>query len=424
MTDRTLAPKTSMPSKLDLVQSQQFTLSNGLKVNYFNGCSEPVINLSILLKAGKYYQEKDWASYFTMALLKKGTKNRSLEDLEEKIDFLGASLSTESNLFLSNISLSCLSEKFADILPIVGELINESIFPEEEIELEKNKQIQKLKVNQTKNNYLSSVHFSKAIFGANHPCGKLNTEESIKALTREDILNHYNNILNLDEETRLILSGNIDGDTLRLINDTIGKITLQARKNKALIKFETETEKNVDLKIAESVQASLRLGMPLEVNPEHEDFLDLEIVNRVFGGYFGSRLMKNIREEKGYTYGIYSFISNFELGSYFCIATDVGLDYKEDTLKEISKEIIRLQNEPISAEELDMVKNYHKGRIMKSIDGSMRMANVLSLLLPLGLNEDYVNKRLEAVENITAERIMLLANKYLNFEIMHKVIVA
>ena len=134
--------------------------------------------------------------------------------------------------------------------------------------------------------------------------------------------------------------------------------------------------------------------------------------------------MKNIREDKGYTYGIYSFISNFELGSYFCIATDVGIEYKEDTLKEISKEILRLQSEPISDAELDMVKNYHKGRIMKSIDGSMRMANVLSLLLPLGLNEEYVNKRLEAVEKISAERIMALANKYLHFENMHKIVVS
>lgn len=424
MINRSLAPKISMPSHLDLVHSKQFVLDNGLKVHYFSGCSEPVINLSILLKAGKYYQEKEWASYFTMALLKKGTKSFSLQDLEEKIDFLGASLSTESNMFLSNISLSCLSDKFPDILPILNELMNESIFPEEEIELEKTKQIQKLKVNQQKNNYLSSVNFSQAIFGKNHPCGKINSIESIKELSRKDILNHYNNILNLDTESLLILSGNIDSNSLHLINETIGKIPLAERENREMKAFETESEKEINLSLPESVQASLRIGMPLNIDPEHEDFLDLEIVNRIFGGYFGSRLMKNIREEKGYTYGIYSFISNFELGSYFCIATDVGLKYKEDTLKEISKEILRLQTEPISDTELDMVKNYHKGRIMKSIDGSMRMANVLSLLLPLGLNEEYVNKRLEAVENITAERIMTLANRYLDFENMHKIVVS
>lgn len=423
MIDRTKAPETSMPSHLDLVHSKKYVLQNGLTVHYFNGCSEPVLNLSIYNTAGKYYQNKDWVAYFTMALLKKGTNNFSATDLEEKIDFLGASLYTESNMFKNSISLSCLTDNLNELLPVIVEILTECNFPEEEIALEKNKQIQKLKVNEKKNEYLASVLFSEAIFGKNHPCGKLVKEEQITAVNREDLLLHYNNRVKLDKDTIIILSGEINDDCLKQIDETIGKMKLQVKENFPFRPFEPENEKEIVRHVVKSVQASLRIGMPLSIDFNHPDFLDLEIVNRILGGYFGSRLMKNIREEKGYTYGIYSFISNFEIGSYFCVATDVGMAYKENTIKEIYNEINRLKTEPISAEELEMVKNYHKGRIMNSIDGSMRMANVLSLLLPLGLDEEYVNKRLAAVENITSEKILYLTNKYLDLDKMTKVIV-
>lgn len=423
MTNRTLAPKIAMPSHLDLVHSQIYTLQNGLKVHYFTGCSEPVLNLSIYNKAGKYYQNKDMVAFFTMSLLKKGTNNFSASEIEEKIDFLGASLYTDSNMFKNSVSLSCLTDNLETLLPVIVEILTESNFPEEELALEKNKQLQKLKVNKKKNEYLASVLFSEAVFGKNHPCGKLVTEEQIRDVSREDILLHYNNRVKLDSESIIVLSGEINADTLEQIDQNIGKMELQGKEDFPFRTFEPEREREIVFPVDKSVQASLRIGMPLDIDYNHQDYLDLEIVNRILGGYFGSRLMKNIREEKGYTYGIYSFISNFEIGSYFCVATDVSLAYKENTVSEIYKEIFRLKTEPISIEELEMVKNYHKGRIMKSIDGSMRMANVLSLLLPLGLDEEYINKRLEAVENITPERIVYLANKYLDIDKMYKVIV-
>lgn len=423
MSIRTIAPKIAMPSHLDLVHSNIYTLKNGLKVHYFSGCSEPVLNLSIFNKAGKYYQNKDWVAFFTMALLKKGTKNFTAAELVEKIDFLGASLYTESNMFKNSISLSCLTDNLETLLPIIVDILTESNFPEEELALEKNKQIQKLKINKKKNEYVASVLFSEAVFGKNHPCGKLVTEEQINEVSREDILLHYTNRVKLDKDSIIILSGEINEDTLQQIDESIGKMELQGKEDFPFRTFEPEIEREIVFPIEKSVQASLRIGMPLTIDHNHPDYLDLEILNRILGGYFGSRLMKNIREEKGYTYGVYSFISNFEIGSYFCVATDVGLEYKENTVREIYNEINRLKTEPITIEELEMVKNYHKGRIMKSIDGSMRMANVLSLLLPLGLDEEHINRRLAAVENITPERIMYLANKYLDIDQMYKIIV-
>lgn len=423
MIDRTTAPRVIMPHFLDLVKAKLYRLDNGLTIYYYSGCSEPVLNLNIVLKAGKYYQQKDYEAFMTAALLKKGTKTQSALEIQEALDFHGAHLGISTNLFTSSLDLSCLSEKLIDVLPIVKDILLNASFPEEELKIAKHKHIQKLKLNQEKNEYLASVKFNEFIFGANHNCGKLTSEAMISNIEKEDLVKYYHSRFLLSEQSTLILSGEIEENTLQLINKILGSIKLYDKEKIEVKPFISATEKEYIISKPESVQSSIRIGMPLSLTATDEEYLYFEILNRIFGGYFGSRLMKNIREDKGYTYGIYSFVSSFTKGSYFCIATDVGKEYQEDTLREISFEINRLKNELISEEELLMVKNYHKGRIMKSVDGSMRMANKLSTLLPLGLTEDHINRQLEVVEKITPEKIKALAIKYLDFENMYKIIV-
>lgn len=422
MINRKTAPPISLPNEIDLLEVKELNLKNGLKIHILNGCPEPVINLSIYLSASNYYQEKEFAASFVANLIKKGTKNFSANEIAEQLDFLGASLNVAAGMFKITISLSCLTSKLKDILPIVKDVLTNSIFPEKEIALEKKRKLQSLKINEEKTNFLASIKFNEVIFGENHSCGYRPSVKSIEAVTQADLQKHYKEIFQLNDKSYAVLSGDINEEVIALIDENIGSIKIE---NKFQVKenpFSPAKEKEYFIKKKDSVQASIRIGMPC-IETSHPDYLDLEILNRVLGGYFGSRLMKNIREENGYTYGIYSYLSPFEGGSYFCIATDVGIEYKEATVDEISKEILRLKNELISDEELKMVKNYHKGSIMKSVDGALRLANVLSNNLSFGLDEKRVNEQLKAVENINAERLLSLANKYLDFEDMYKIVV-
>lgn len=420
--NRSLAPEISMPDSINLLDIENIKLDNGLKVYCLDGCSEPVVNLTIVMSAGNYFQDKKFAASFASSLMKKGTSNFSANDIAEKLDFLGASLSVEAGMYLLSVSLSCLSTKLAEILPIVKDVLNNSTFPEKELVIEKKNRIQRLEINKGKTNYLASIKFNEVVFGENHSCGYQPTEALINAITRKDILEHYENKIKLKESSYLLLSGDLNNDIISLVNKEIGSIELKEKLVSTEEPFESSKEIEFFIEKEDSVQASIRIGI-MSIDAQHEDYLDLEILNRILGGFFGSRLMKNIREENGYTYGIYSYLSPYLGGSYFCIATDVGVQYKEATLNEISKEINRLKTDLVSDEELQMVKNYHKGRIMKSVDGALRFAHVLNNNLSLGLDETRINQQLKAVEEITAERLLNLANKYLDYNKMYKIVV-
>lgn len=411
-----------MPDKINLLGIENIKLDNGLKVYCLNGCSEPVVNLTLVMSAGNYFQNKHFTASFAASLLKKGTLNFTSTEIAEKLDFYGASLSVQAGMYLFSISLSCLTTKLEEILPILKDLLNNSTFPEKEIELEKKNRIQRLEINSGKTNYLASVKFNEVIFGENHSCGYRPTEALINDVSKEDILEHYENKIRLKESSYILLSGDINAQIISLVNQEIGSIPLKEKITFVFKPYKPSTQTDFFIEKELSVQASIRIGNA-SIDVKHEDYLDLEILNRILGGYFGSRLMKNIREENGYTYGIYSYLSPFQGGSYFCIATDVGVQYKEATLNEISKEINRLKTELVSDAELQMVKNYHKGRIMKSVDGALRFAHVLNNNLSLGLDETRINEQLKAVEEITAERLLNLANKYLDYDKMYKIVV-
>lgn len=423
MIDRRIAPTIQMPNQIQLVKAKKINLDNGLLMHVLSGCTEPIVNLTIIIPAGKYFQKNELAAFFMSLLMKKGTQHRNAKMIENSIDFEGATIHFSSNMFNLEISLNCLEEKLEKVMPILLEVLTESIFPEEELALEKNKQKQKLKINNEKIDYLASVYFNQAIFGENHPIGGLLSIEKIDALERAHLLTHFNEQMVFNAQTHIILAGDITEKTTLTVNHYLGKLPIKPNIEKSFIPFEPTTNKIQYIEKKKSIQSSIRIGSLIALKSTDDELLELDVLNRILGGYFGSRLMKKIREEKAYTYGIYSYISSFKEMSYFCIATDVGVAYREDTIYEISQEILRLKTERISSEELAMVKNYHKGRIMKSVDGPTRMANVLASYLPLDLTEEYKNKQLHTIDNISAERIMDLANKYLHFEEMHQVIV-
>ena len=144
-------------------------------------------------------------------------------------------------------------------------------------------------------------------------------------------------------------------------------------------------------------------------------------MNTVFGDYFGSRLMTNIREEKAYTYGIYSGINPRIAGTNITIQTEVGKEYLEDTISQINHEIDRMRNELIQNEELELIRNYMSGELLSVFDGVFHHASVLRYLDEMNMDFSYYKNYIQRIQNITANDILKAAQNHLSTENFHKV---
>jgi predicted Zn-dependent peptidase len=419
--NRTIAPKTALPYHLSLGDVQREVLDNDFPIYVLDGTSQNIFQLSIVFRAGRFFERKRMLAGLCANMILKGTNRKSAYEIAESFDFYGAAVNFKANMYTAELSLYCLTSALPQLLPLLMEVLEEANFPEEELKKAKTKTKHKLAVQWEKNSYIATQHFNEAIFGIDHPFGYHSHLTIIDDLEREDVVQHFNRHFQLNKDSFGIVAGKISDKEIALINQYLGKLkVLDKGFNHA--ELQTKVEKDITVEAKNKLQTAIRVGMPT-VNINHPDFDDLQILNTLLGGYFGSRLMTNIREEKGFTYGIYSFINPIMDTGYFCIATEVGEKYRNETLHEIEHEINRLKKELISDEELSMVKNYMIGQLMKSVDGPLNIISTLKnfLIFEMDLNE--INKQLEAIHAIDAKRLQDLAKQYLNYEDMYKVVV-
>ena len=183
------------------------------------------------------------------------------------------------------------------------------------------------------------------------------------------------------------------------------------------------TEKKVRItNDPDGAQGSIRIARPFP-NRHHPDFLKAQILNALFGGFFGSRLMSNIREDKGYTYGIHSYLLNHVQQSGWMISTEAGKDVCEATIEEVYKEMKRLRDEPVKAEELMLVRNYMMGSILGDMDGPFQIIARWKNIILNNLDEKYFYDSIETIKSVSAEELQLLAQKYLQPDDFYELVV-
>jgi predicted Zn-dependent peptidase len=221
----------------------------------------------------------------------------------------------------------------------------------------------------------------------------------------------------------IIISGKIHERTEELLNLHYGNAILkEIQDEKPLNPFNRENPEKVHLNKAGTVQTAIRIGSAT-INKRHPDYTGLKILDSILGGYFGSRLMKNIREEKGYTYGISSSLSSLDLSGYKVISTEVGQKYCQKTIDEIYKEIGILQKVPVSKEEMDVVRNYMSGEMVRMFDGPFALAESFKSAWEFGLDNRYYYSLYEKIKTITPDEITHLAKTYYNTDELYQITV-
>ncbi|PWJ60230.1 putative Zn-dependent peptidase [Dyadobacter jejuensis] len=420
--DRTLAPDFQVITNIELPQVQSTILPNGLDLHVLNLGEQPVMRLECIFDAGTWYESAPNAAYYAIKMLTEGTSSRSSSQISEAFERLGAFVEMSPGADRVGILVYCLSRVLPDVLEIVTDLVQYAAFPEHELEEQKNITIQNLRVNMEKTAYLASTTLKRALFGNEHPYGKVQLEGEIRDLKRETILDHYNNYIK-NAPCSVIMAGQVSENDVALVAQSLGSITAEKRVEKdAQLLNDDYAGKQILVEKANTLQSSIRLGRRMFTR-SHPDYFPMLVTNEIFGGYFGSRLMKNIREDKGLTYGISSHLVSMSKAGYLMIGTDAKKEFTQLTIDEIKKEMLRLQTELVGDDELQTVKNFMAGELAGSLNTAFEIADKRKTILLEGLPADFYEQYLDSIHATTAEQVMAMAQQYLRPEDMLEVVV-
>lgn len=418
--NRKQAPLIQPIEQIELLDAEKTKLQNGIRIYQLHGGSQEVLSLQLIIPAGRWQEQKALQALLTSELVLEGTLNKSSEEIANIIDFYGAHIDASVSYDLCTIQLVCLTKHLPPLLEVLIEILEQPAFSESELLIKKNKLIQKLHINQQKSDYLAQRYFHEKLFGKTHPYGYRSSEKAYQNLSSEDLLSFFKEKYSLTDGF-LLLAGNYSPTDLKLICDSFEQIKSKQKSKEIYHKTDVHFGQ-FSFQKENAQQASIRIGSP-NVIITHPDFQGLQLLNTVLGGYFGSRLMSNLREEKGYTYGVYSSMASFIHEGYFLISTDVGIDQASAAVEEIYHEMRRLKKEPVKNDELQTVKNYLMGKYLSQTDGPFSQAKVFRSIISRNQTaQDYVN-RVQSTQDITAERIQELANQYFDFDKMIEVVV-
>jgi predicted Zn-dependent peptidase len=421
MIDRALAPVYGEVDNIELIRAKPLVLANGLKLFSIDGGEQDLVRIEFIFSNTNYDSAKPLQTFATNTMLNDGTSELSSTQIADKIDYYGAFLQTEYANDHSTVTLFTLNKHLANTLPIVKAIISDSIFPQVELDTLIRNQKQKLSVSLEKNDFLSRKTFSHVLFG-DTLYGYDIAAADYDQLSR-DQLSTYFKLAYQPKNCKVILSGKVNEDTITLIDKYFGTDwdnSIDIKENE--FTFAMGSGQEHFLERADALQSAIRIGQ-VSINRKHADFPGLQVLNTIFGGYFGSRLMANIREDKGFTYGIGSALVSLKNTGYFFIASEVGAEVCAATLTEIEKEIILLKEQPVSEGELALVRNYMLGSMLGSLENALSHADKFKNIYFSGLDYDYYKNYINTVRNIGPNEVQALANQYLNFNSFEKVIV-
>ena len=422
MLDRKIPPPYHKIDKIQIIQAHTQYLSNHLPLHVLNAGDLDLLRIELIFPAGSQSETQNGVSYFTTKMLGEGTSKHTSAEIVEFIDNFGAFADFNHGSDRISISLYTLSKHLEKLLPIFLELITDSVFPQNELENLKNITLQNIKVNEEKNNYIASKKFRELLFGQEHPYGRSLDEEAIQKIERNNLIQYFQSKI-LYQPFDLMLSGKITDTEVALVHQIFGHLPIRSM-DIHLIKHDLQGSKQLTYIFEKegSLQSSVRMGKIL-FTKNHPDYFKVTVANEIFGGYFGSRLMKNIREQKGYTYGIYSNLVMMKDYGYLNIGTDVKKEFTAQTIEEIHKESQKIRTALVDAKELETVKNYMLGSFAGSMNTPFDLGEVFKSLYFNGLEYSFYDKYIETIKSITAEEILETAQKYLDTEDMLTVVV-
>lgn len=422
--DRKTAPGSHALEKILITQAKQLKLDNGIPVSLINAGTQDLVKIEFIFNAGVWYQPVSLQASCTSSMLDEGTKTRKAAEIADGIDYYGAYLEQEVDQDWAYITLYTLNKHLASVLPVLEDVLKNPVFPENELNILLQNKRQTFLVDNEKVAHIARTRFSALIFGSEFPYTYKLKVEDFELLKRDHLVDFFNTYYKSDQ-CKVVVSGKVDDLAVKLINKHFGGNDWGVNNQKPSIvsgSINSDAQNKHFIMRDDAVQSAIRIGRIL-FNKLDPDYHAMKVLNTVLGGYFGSRLMANIREEKGYTYGIGSRVISLRNAGYFFISTEVGADVCKPAIKEIYSEIKRLRDELVPDDELALVKSYMLGDFVRSVDGPFALAEKFKKIMLYNLGYDYYDAFVDTVRNVSSQQLRDLANKYLSENHLHELVV-
>lgn len=420
MTQRDSAPALAPLTAPALLPYKRFSLPNGIDVVYIHDPAQEVFKIDAVFEAGIYYQPKPLIASTAINMLNGGTARHTAEEIADLFDYYGAYIDFNCGLNKSELSLISLTKYAEPVLVQLAEMITGSIVPEKELDLFLTNKRQEHLVTCEKTSYLARKEFSRLIFGDKHPYANPISADDYLHVQREEVLDFCHEHVHACG-CRLMLCGNVSETVLQTVIREFAALPCpKAERPVPEYPFTPAQPGRYHVTKDNAAQTSLRIGKSgVRLNdPDYAHFL---LLNTVLGGYFGSRLMSNIREEKGYTYGIQSFNVSLPQGSYWCIAAEVNNQHTQSAIQETFKEIQRLRTESVPEEELNLVKNFLHGDLLRELDGVFSQSDALKHKLNYNMDNSIYLRLIREITTATPDDLLRLAQQYWNPDEMYVV---
>ncbi len=409
MPERTIAPPVHSIAKVSITEADYYSLANGTPVFLINAGKHDIIRVELIFKSGRWYENVSGLSFFSAKMLFEGTIDNTAGEIASFFDSRGAYIQIDPGADHVHISIYALKKNLKEVLSFFINCLTTSVMPEYELNNLKEIYTQQIALNNQKNSYLASKEFRKLLYGADHPYGgSMEADKINEFIDQKAVTGYYKG--DLLSGLEIIVSGNLDYKVIQSM-EVFSGLSIRVIAPREVPVHSSRTEKHIEKE--GSLQTSIRLGRRI-ISKGHPDYYGLAVLNEILGGYFGSRLMKNIREDKGYTYGVYSTIVHHIHDSYWLIGADVRKEFREQAIQEIHREMDRLMLDPASDEELITVKNYMQGSFLASLETSFSLADKFRKIHFFGLGYDYYKGYIDTINKIDASTIQKLARKYLD----------
>ncbi len=416
-------PPVIQPMSLEhLALPRKQVMPNGVPLYLLDSTDKGVVRFDLLFKGGYAVQNKPLLAMFTNRMLREGAGSLSAAEISHRLDYYGAWIDMYSSQNCNHITLFTMSKHLVPLLDVLEDMVMRPLFPQDNLDTVRNNNKSHFSINSRKVDIVSQRYFENSLWGEEHPLGHIVEEADYDGITRDDIIDYYNSYYG-SRNCSMFVSGSVNDEILAVITRCFGNAEWGCANECTSVQLALPSSMpgRRSIPVPGTMQSAVKIGL-MVMDADHPDFYKFRFLTVLLGGYFGSRLMSNIREENGYTYHIAAELDAYGPRNAFMISSETATTYVEPLIKEVYGELERLVNEPVCEEEIELVRNYIMGELCREYEGQSARTEVFVNAWLSGVEFSSVNRYIDEIKSVTPEQLQSLAREYFKKENMIEII--